>query len=313
MKSVDKRLSKLISGVCFTALLSISNLAATEYHIGDAQRFSELIKTTKTLTADDIQQQYLSVESDGLSILSHRFKDADSILTAVNKHPEVYQKAVELCLPVATNIRSEAMNTMHKVAKFLKQSEVPSVNIVFGANNTGGTANAQGMALALEVICQQVSTAEEASRVMLDYIAHEIVHVYQYRMSTRTDLNFTLLELSLIEGIADLVAELATEQKSALELVRTEYGEHHEASLWAEFMPVMHQHKLYPWMYSTPADGRPSDLGYWIGKQIATAYLDNQKDKLKALKSLIILKDANEILAESRYQNSVTDEHALLD
>ena len=302
MTNLTRKINKFFLGICYIAVLSFfSVLTAAEYNTDDAQRFSLLIQTDKHLSAEDLQQQYLDKQTQGLLILKGRYKNAETILSAFSENPDAYHKATELCLPIAKSIDSQVKNIMGKVAKFLGQSDIPSVSIVFGANNTGGTANATGIVLALEVICQQVNTSQEAQELILDYVAHEIVHVYQYRMSTRTDFNFTLLELSLIEGIADLVAELATEKKSMLELARATYGQKNETRLWSEFQPMMHEYTLYPWIYGTPTDGRPADLGYWIGKQIAAAYLSNQEDKHQALMSLLALSDAKKLLVDSRF------------
>jgi hypothetical protein len=40
-------------------------------------------------------------------------------------------------------------------------------------------------------------------------------------------------------------------------------------------------------MYGRPADGRPSDLGHFIGYRIAQAYYDKATDKAKAIRDII--------------------------
>jgi len=82
---------------------------------------------------------------------------------------------------------------------------------------------------------------------------------------------------------------------------RHEYGLKHEAKLWAEFKLVMNGNTLKPWMYDRKSNGRPSDLGYWIGKRIALAYYEQSSDKSQALKHLLTFDDPNVILATSGY------------
>jgi hypothetical protein len=40
-------------------------------------------------------------------------------------------------------------------------------------------------------------------------------------------------------------------------------------------------------MYGKPLDGRPSDLGYFIGYRIAQAYYNRVADKLRAVRDII--------------------------
>lgn len=81
-------------------------------------------------------------------------------------------------------------------------------------------------------------------------------------LGIRNDFNFTLLELSLIEGIADLIASEVLTDKYILETKRAKYGESHEAELWEEFQPTMFSHNHASWIYSAQKENRPLDLGY---------------------------------------------------
>jgi len=81
------------------------------------------------------------------------------------------------------------------------------------------------------------------------------------------------------------------------------YGEKHENELWKEFKSDMDKNKSVDetdWFYNYNLD-RPADLGYYIGYKIVKSYYENQKDKKKAIKEIIEMKDPKKFLIESKY------------
>ena len=56
-------------------------------------------------------------------------------------------------------------------------------------------------------------------------------------------------------------------------------------------------------MYGAPKDGRPNDLGYFIGYRIAQAYYQRASDKSQAVRDIIAAcrGDARDFLARSGY------------
>lgn len=86
----------------------------------------------------------------------------------------------------------------------------------------------------------------------------------------------TLLSQSIREGAADFIAELTSGSLPAGAYLP--YGLAHEADLWAEFREVMHGDDMAGWLYGGQPEGRPADLGYFIGYRIAEAY-DCAEDK----------------------------------
>lgn len=47
--------------------------------------------------------------------------------------------------------------------------------------------------------------------------------------------------------------------------------------------------------------GRPNDLGYWMGYKISKAYYDQTPDKKKAIDDILHIKDFNRFLDQSGY------------
>ena len=293
----------------FVISILISSVQGQSYVIDDLDRFEALFKAASgELTAEMLQKQYIEPGSPGVEIFTpNRIQNADNLANYITGHREEYSKAIEVCLPAARSAEPEASEALEKVRELLGREDSAPVYILFGAGNSGGTAGMDGLTIGLEVVCRFANTQEEAQATIKEYVAHEVVHVYQQRIwvETERDLSgsFTLLQYALMEGVADFVSYLATGVTPLPEQDREAYGLANEAELWEEFKAEMNVAELGSWMYGPGKDGRPSDLGYWIGKRISAAYYEQSDDKAAALLKLVSVDDAEEILRESNYMN----------
>ncbi len=153
------------------------------------------------------------------------------------------------------------------------QGRQPGVYFVVGAGMAAGTTTHTSD----PVVLIGVERAGDPSR-LASTVAHEFVHTQQdypwigIFTGGPSFLRGTLLRQSIMEGSANLIAELVTGVPS-----RDEYAEAHEAELWADFSREMHGKDYSRWLWngSNPKRGdRPADLGYWIGYRITKAYYD---------------------------------------
>lgn len=272
----------------------------------DAERFAALMARPDLPDAATLQAHYLDPGSAGVRLFTPgRIESADNLARAVAADPEAYRKGARLCLQAARDASAEASWVMAAVARVLDQpadSAAPAFAL-FGARNSGGTATADGLALGLEVLCQRVDTREAARAVVLDFVAHEITHVYQQRAFTGA-VNFNLLFAALMEGMADHVMELARGQLSTAAAERHAYGVAHEAALWRAFQADVDSGAGFGhWLYTQKRgpDGAPPDMAYWLGKRVVEAYLARATDRREAIRTLLALRDPQQILRDSGY------------
>ncbi len=132
-------------------------------------------------------------------------------------------------------------------------------------------------------------------------VAHETIHDLQVNADFN---NSELLNKSLIEGLADFLAELFTGVKANHYLY--DYGEKHEHDLWNKFKKALENNENTDnWMYNIDRveDGVPADMGYYIGFRIVESYYKNSIDKKKAIYAIIQMKSPKEFLGTSRYGN----------
>ncbi|MBB6522661.1 DUF2268 domain-containing putative Zn-dependent protease [Pseudoteredinibacter isoporae] len=292
--------TRILLLVCFLPLSHFTS--ANLYHLEDANNFSKMIKNSWEVSQEAVQTKYLDVGSAGVKIFTPgRIVDAKNMSRKVNENRAAYEKALNICLPVASEFEDEAVDMLERVGKFMGQPELAPVYVLFGANNSGGTASPDGLALGLEVLCQFADTKEQFKEVLMAFVAHEVVHVYQNRL-----LNFekppTVLEQALLEGFPDFVANMMLGEVPESERKRHDYGLANEAQLWRDFSAVMESKEYDAWFYSGDFNGRPGDVGYWIGKRIAEAYYHQAENKEQAISDLLHLKSAEHILKASAYQ-----------
>ena len=110
-----------------------------------------------------------------------------------------------------------------------------------------------------------------------------------------------MLRQSLIEGVAELVAELISGQVSNAHLQKLTKGKVSEID--SRFVTDADKSDISGWLYNgvgTP--DQPGDLGYWEGYRIAKAFYSKAKDKRAALRRLLDLKDPKAVLAESGWE-----------
>lgn len=117
---------------------------------------------------------------------------------------------------------------------------------------------------------------------------HEYVHTQQKPMV------HNLLSLTLYEGIAEFVAIKATGQSSPWKAFV--YGPENEKKILEKFESDMFKPtSIYNWLWNPPDNEfGTSDLGYFVGYQIASTFYESASDKKLAIKKLIELDYNNE-------------------
>lgn len=285
--------------LCACQTLDLENSALVT---SDAENFAKLIENGKIPNAELLQRQYLNVGTKGVEIFTEdRIKNAENLAANVSANIADYRHAVTTCLPIARSMRSEISQVLNRAASLLGETETAPTYVLFGAGNSGGTAKAEGLAIGLEVVCKS-ETSATFSQTLKSFVAHEITHVYQSRHASPNP-EVDLLYFALAEGGADFVAQLATGVSLADKSAYGAYGLAHETEIWQDFKTDWESHIQGggDWFYRAGRNGRPNDLGYFVGRRISEEYYARAADKTQALRNLIELKNPRQILADSHY------------
>ncbi len=236
-------------------------------------------------------QNYLDNGSQGLrDFIPYRIENANKLRKTVKKRMGDYEKIRELSMKVKPTIPT--IRNYYQNLKYIYPSAVfPPTYFVIGRFNSGGTSSSNGLIIGVEM--QQ--SAEDIPYI----VAHELIHFNQKRPSGKP----TLLEQSIIEGSADFIGELISGKH--INEAANAYGDANEDELCAEFVNLMFDKVYHGWLYGSSGkkEGRPNDLGYWVGYKICKAYYDKAANKEAAVSDILNIEDFRLFLDESGYLN----------
>jgi hypothetical protein len=291
----------------------------------DAQRFAQLFNEKKgVLTKDDIQKNYLDNAGPGVKAFTpYRIEDAATMAEAVKTDAKHYRYAIDTCLPILGSLNSELRAVYLAYRGLLPNQALPRVSVVFGARSSGGMANKENQVIGLEVMCSEGTALEDFRRAMRSIFAHESLHSMQTMPTGEGAYKDLLLIYAIMEGGPDYVASLVTGREPSA--ARDEWGKPREAQVWALFnadrklllgrrgddlskQPDM-QRAMQRWFgnFGNAPAGVPSEAGYWVGMQIAKAYVERATDKTQAIADLLNVGNAQKILDKSGYEKRMND------
>ncbi len=252
-------------------------------------------------TAPELQAGYLDAGSDGVrQFIPDRIRSADALAKTIASHREVYEGARK-CAATLPAVRTRLQQVFAELAKLDPEARFPPVIVLIGRNNSGGTTGPSGVLIGLEVVCRANWLQPDPADRLVHLIAHEYGHVQQFPQGGEDRIHRSVLAQSLIEGEAELIAELTSGEASESYLQRWTGG--HEREIGDAFLADEDSTDLQPWLYNgvgTPQ--KPGDLGYWVGYCIAKDYYRRAHDKRAALRMLLELRDPKRILADSGWK-----------
>jgi hypothetical protein len=289
---------------------------------GDADRFAALFAAAKGKpTAEQLQRVYLDKGGRGIAIFTpYRIENAKNLAAAIAAEPARYDYAIKTCLPLVPDLNRELRATYLAYRGLLSDRPLPSVFVLFGAGTSGGTAAPDAQVIGLEVMCSPGTSPADFRTRMRAIFAHETVHSWQTESSAAALKNLMLLQ-ALREGVPDYLASIVTGAEPSPE--REAWGKANEAAAWQEFQKdaaIVLARKsddfskekdaaaaLGRWFGNAgnAPQGKPSEAGYWVGMQIAKAYVAKSKDKKAAINTLIEAKDPEAILKASGYADQI--------
>jgi hypothetical protein len=279
----------------------------------DARRFAKAFEASHT-SAAELQAEYLTGAGRGVEIFTPgRIRSAEVLAASVAKRSADYAHAIRTCLPLVDSLNEELRATYLAYRGLLPELPLPSVYLVFGAGNSGGTAAPDAQVLGLEVMCRSGVTPEAFRASMRSMFAHETAHTWQ-REPNDEPRDF-LLYAALGEGTPDLLARIVSGRQPSAE--REAWARGREAEIWRRFeadraivlrgeQPAKAE-AMRRWFgnygdkFPNLPQGWPSELGYWVGMNIAQAYLDKAPDQRAALRELLRNSDPAALLRASAY------------
>jgi hypothetical protein len=253
--------------------------------------------------AESFQKLYIEKGTKGVrGFMKNRIQSAEYLSKVVKKY-SAYYSSIQISTESIASMEDEIKNTMVNMKKIYSNAVFPPVYFVIGTLNSGGTTGGGGLIIGAEMyglssetptdnLGEWLKTVLKPVEDIPHIVAHELVHFQQ-----KYD-GGSLLEASIKEGAADFIAELISGKHINSHV--HDFANPKEKELWYEFKARMLKKDYTGWLYSA-TEGRPNDLGYWMGYQITKSYYDNSPDKIKAIDDIMHIRDFEEFLQQSKY------------
>lgn len=265
------------------------------------------LKTCKSFSdsVNSFQKLYLDKATNGLlDFIQVRDLTAEKFVDAVSKNTAFYLSVRKNTYKVnkAEPVIEEVFTSFKEIYSDFKPFKVC---FAIGIKNTGGTVSNKFVLIGTEVATstsgKDSATSEDFVQKIKGTVAHECVHTQQKPNADTAAIQCNLLYQSIREGSCDFIAELITGKSR-----ENEYGKKNEKKLWLEFKNELCNQRLGNWLYNGySVKDKPSDLGYFIGYEIAKEYYKNMVNKKRAIVDIIGTADPIHFLELSKYDQKV--------
>lgn len=265
-------------------------------HTEDVNRFYQVYEAAAGHpTADQLQHDYIDPGSDGLHEFARLRKiSGTAIADTLARRPEIYPGAKH-CMAVLPQVRQRLTAALGELGRLYPNAKFPPVTIAVGRGRPVGTTSSKtGVLIGLEALCAQDWMDPNVEDRFVHTITHEYIHLQQ-APALIEDEHPTVLEGSLIEGVAEFGAELISGTYSVQFAAMTKGR---EKEIETAFVADEDKTDLSNWLYNGTAE-KPADLGYWVGNRIAKAYYKHAADKHRAFAEVIEMTDPKAFLAKS--------------
>lgn len=269
--------------------LPTSDPDAARIITSDVALFWEVLDAGSEETlAERLHCDYLRRGTAGVrDFIPGRIVSGEHLAAAVTERRERYEAARQSSSTVAA-MEPGIRAVFHELKALYADAIFPDIYFLIGRFNTGGMISQRGLLIGAEMYPDHSG--------MLRIVAHELIH-YQQRPIPLEQR--TLLAQSIMEGAADFVAELISGDHTNHRA--HEYGLPRERELWEEFSRAMLGRDFAGWLYGSPPEGRPADLGYFFGYRIARAYHVRAGADDQALHDILNITDHVDFLERSGY------------
>lgn len=251
-----------------------------------------------------IKTLYIDKGTPGLNgIMRARRYSAEEYVYAINNYPKFWASIRNNTLK-SSQFSTEIQKGLEKLKLIYPNLKPVDIYFEIGVLRTGGTT-IDGMSLIGSEIAladSKVITSEFDEQYphlrsffntnpIKDVVflnIHEYIHTQQ-----KETIGNTLLSQTIMEGVAEFLAEIVLEMKSPNPQIS--YGYENEQRIKQKFEKEMFSPNIYNWiMNSTNNQFGMRDLGYFVGYAICKKYYEASNNKKEAIKEMIELDYNNE-------------------
>ncbi|MCJ8498854.1 DUF2268 domain-containing putative Zn-dependent protease [Chryseobacterium salipaludis] len=251
-----------------------------------------------------IKTLYIDKGTAGLDgIMRARRYTAEEYVYAINHYPKFWNSVRNNTLK-NKQFSKEINNGIKKLKKIYPELKPVNIYFAIGILRTGGTTIDGMLLIGSEVALTDKSIITSEFENLYPHLrayfdtnpinsvsflnVHEYIHTQQ-----KETIGNTLLSQTIMEGVAEFLAEVALGQKSPNPQI--EFGYKNEERIKQEYEKEMFSPDIYNWIMNNPDNQfGMRDLGYFVGYAICKKYYEQSSDKKLAVKEMIELDYNNE-------------------
>lgn len=261
-------------------------------------------------TKDSIQQikllktLFLDKASEGQKkMIQARNYSEKEYLNTINNFPKFWTSIRENTLKAKT-IDKELSIGIDKLKSIYPQVKPAKIYFTIGALRSSGTTMDSLVLIGTELAFANKQTPTEEFPEYLSHLRsyfdsepnknivflniHEYIHTQQ-----KTTIGNNLLAQTVLEGVAEFLAEKALNTKSPNPQIQ--FGKENDAKIKSKFELEMFSPNVYNWIWnSANNEFGMRDLAYYVGYKICEEYYNTSENKQKAIEQMIQLDYNNE-------------------
>ena len=268
-----------------------------------------------------INELYITPGSPGLhALMAARRYTAQEYVEAIDRWPKFWAsvrrssaRAQQAVAPLETDLIS--------LRKLYPELRPASITYAIGVLRTGGTTLGDKVLIGAEVALgdDSIDTSELPEPLKTRLATHfrsqpfennAQNNIHEYIHTQQREPGNILAQSIVREGVAEFIAELATGTKAPLPFYG--YGATNAALVRDAFRADMDSDRFGDWLWNSARNRfGTSDVGYYVGYEIAKGYYRQARDKRAAIKTMIELSydsphAVKELVRQSGYLDNPT-------
>jgi hypothetical protein len=255
---------------------------------------------------DTTKNPFENYLSEGSTALNEFFRYDESpahTLKKVVRDEKKYYDAVRRHASRIDNIKDSVAVRFRAFKKIYPGARFPPVYFLIGSMNRGGSASEHGIAIGMERFSDTTLVNSKGWQTFSPHLLSSIIGkclILYHQKPAHT--GWTLLRESIVRGSVEYLATLFIpgEKELLQQKENFRFGDRYEEMLVKEFLLRKDDNQMGGWMYGRE-NGRPEDLGVWIGYKITEAYYHSIQDKQKAIDDILKINDFDRFLILSGY------------
>jgi len=228
-------------------------------------------------------------------------------INSINSYPKFWNSIRENTLEV-DKISSKLEDGIDKLKELYPELKPAKIYFTIGSFRTGGTTIDSLVLIGSEISMADSTTETSEFPESLSHLKSHFktnpknhlvfLNVHEYVHTQQNPRVFNILSLVLYEGVAEFVATKALGISSPNPQIK--FGKGNANRIREVFeIEMFYRNNLYKWLDgSAPNEFGMRDLGYYVGFQICENYYNQAENKAEAIKTMIELDYANEVVIE---------------